>query len=112
MMNVLPYFDRVREFMIAHFRCATALRMQARSVERILDNFLTPAIALMAFLVCSGAPWSARDAAAADADLGATHFQNSGAPGAQGDFLRGLLLLHSFEYEAARKSFQAAERID
>ncbi|MGC1387808.1 MAG: hypothetical protein WA807_07370 [Steroidobacteraceae bacterium] len=44
--------------------------------------------------------------------LGTTHFPNSGAPGAQQDFLRGLLLLHSFEYPAARRSFQAAERED
>ena len=45
-------------------------------------------------------------------ELGTTHFPNSGAPGAQADFLRGLLLLHSFEYAAARRSFQAAERAD
>jgi tetratricopeptide (TPR) repeat protein len=44
--------------------------------------------------------------------LGDTRFPNSGAPGAQPDFLRGLLLLHSFEYAAARRSFQAAERDD
>jgi tetratricopeptide (TPR) repeat protein len=44
--------------------------------------------------------------------LGTTHFPNSGAPLAQRDFLRGLLLLHSFEYGAARRSFQAAERTD
>jgi tetratricopeptide (TPR) repeat protein len=44
--------------------------------------------------------------------LGTTHFPNSGAPRAQRDFLRGLLLLHSFEYEAARRAFEAAERID
>ncbi len=80
---------------------------------------MTPTIALMAMLVCSSAalaPVSA-DAAAqrpgpADGDLGATHFKNSGAPGAQRDFLRGLLLLHSFEYDAARRSFQAAQADD
>ena len=44
--------------------------------------------------------------------LGATHFPNSGAPRAQRDFLSGLLLLHSFEYLAARKAFHAAERTD
>jgi len=41
-------------------------------------------------------------------DLGETTFANSGAPAAQADFLRGLLLLHSFEYDAARDSFRAA----
>ena len=30
----------------------------------------------------------------------------------QGDFLSGVLLLHSFEYQAARRAFQAAERTD
>jgi tetratricopeptide (TPR) repeat protein len=44
--------------------------------------------------------------------LGTTHFPNSGAALAQRDFLRGLLLLHSFEYQAARTAFQAAERSD
>ncbi len=112
MMVVLLNFDGIQEFMIADSRCATALRMQARLLKRILGGFVTPAIALMAVLVCSGAPLPARDAVAAAGDLGATHFQNSGAPSAQSDFLRGLLLLHSFEYEAARKSFQAAQGTD
>src|SRR5260370_21765724 len=111
MMNVLPNFDRVQEFMNADSRCATALRMQARLPKRILGGFMTPAIALMAVLFSSAVPVSARDAVPAG-DLGATHFPNSGAPSAQRDFLRGLLLLHSFEYEAARKSFQAAEGTD
>jgi len=44
--------------------------------------------------------------------LGTTHFSNSGTPRAQPDFLRGLLLLHNFEYDAARRSFQAAEQLD
>jgi hypothetical protein len=111
MMNVLPNFDRVQEFMNANSRCATALRMQARLAKRILGGFMTPAIALMAVLVSSALPVSARDAVPAD-ELGATHFPNSGAPSVQRDFLRGLLLLHSFEYEAARKSFQAAQGTD
>ena len=41
-------------------------------------------------------------------DLGETTFPTSGAPAAQADFLRGLLLLHSFEFDDARRSFQAA----
>jgi hypothetical protein len=86
--------------------------MQARLPDRIYDGFMTPVIALMAVLVCSAAPASARDTVPAAGDLGATHFLNSGAPSAQRDFLRGLLLLHSFEYEAARKSFRAAEGTD
>jgi len=45
-------------------------------------------------------------------DLGVAHFVNSGAARAQPAFLRGLLLLHSFEYAAARRDFQEAEKID
>jgi tetratricopeptide (TPR) repeat protein len=51
-------------------------------------------------------------ALAAPADLGHVDFPNSGAPPAQPAFARGVLLLHSFEYEDAREAFQEAERID
>jgi hypothetical protein len=44
--------------------------------------------------------------------LGVVHFANSGARRAQPAFLRGLLLLHSFEYSAARDEFQKAEELD
>jgi tetratricopeptide (TPR) repeat protein len=44
--------------------------------------------------------------------LGEASFPNSGAPAAQADFLRGLLLLHSFEYEEAATAFKAAEARD
>ena len=39
-------------------------------------------------------------------------FQNSGAPAAQMPFLRGLALLHDFEYERAAAEFQKAETAD
>ena len=45
-------------------------------------------------------------------DLGETTFPNSGALGAQEPFLRGVLLLHSFEYDDAREAFQEARRVD
>ncbi|HLT47733.1 MAG TPA: tetratricopeptide repeat protein [Rubricoccaceae bacterium] len=44
--------------------------------------------------------------------LGETDFPNSGAPEAQAPFLRGLLLLHSFEYDEARDAFREAQRLD
>jgi tetratricopeptide (TPR) repeat protein len=76
-------------------------------------------VALTAILACSAlaaAPASAHEhvqsAGPVAVGLGTTHFPNSGAPLAQRDFLRGLLLLHSFEYGAARRAFQAAERTD
>ncbi|MGB3543127.1 hypothetical protein [Rubrivirga sp.] len=45
-------------------------------------------------------------------DLGETSFENSGLEVAQEPFLRGLLLLHSFEYVDARDAFQEARRLD
>ncbi|MDT0631605.1 tetratricopeptide repeat protein [Rubrivirga litoralis] len=48
----------------------------------------------------------------AAAQLGETTFPNSGAPEAQEPFLRGVLLLHSFEYDDAREAFQEARRLD
>ncbi|MBV8803423.1 MAG: hypothetical protein JO042_00225, partial [Sinobacteraceae bacterium] len=44
--------------------------------------------------------------------VGVVHFANSGARRAQPDFLRGLALLHDFEYLAARREFQKAEAFD
>jgi tetratricopeptide (TPR) repeat protein len=44
--------------------------------------------------------------------LGRVDFPNSGAPRAQGDFLRGLAALHSFWYEEALEAFQAATKAD
>jgi len=43
---------------------------------------------------------------------GHTQFVNSGSEAAQQDFLDGLLMLHSFQYEDARELFLAAQQID
>lgn len=45
-------------------------------------------------------------------DYGETDFPNSGAAEAQAPFLRGLLMLHSFQYDEAREAFQEARRLD
>jgi tetratricopeptide (TPR) repeat protein len=44
--------------------------------------------------------------------LGTIDFPNSGAAAAQASFIRGMLLLHSFEYGPAAAAFQEAERSD
>ncbi len=49
---------------------------------------------------------------AQQADYGETEFENSGAEAAQEPFLRGLLMLHSFEYDDARAAFQNAQELD
>ena len=44
--------------------------------------------------------------------LGTIVFPNSGASAAQAPFIRGVLLLHSFEYRDAAEAFREAQRID
>ncbi len=46
------------------------------------------------------------------ADLGDIDFPTSGAPEAQKHFMKGALLLHSFEYVDARREFKKAQEID
>lgn len=61
-------------------------------------------IILLAFLFAANAY--------AQNDAGEVSFANSGSPDAQAPFLRGLALLHDFEYESAAQSFRRAETID
>jgi len=44
--------------------------------------------------------------------LGKITFPNSGAPAAQAPFVRGVLLLHSFEYDDAIAAFREAQKAD
>lgn len=44
--------------------------------------------------------------------LGSVAFPNSGAAAAQEPFLRGIALLHSFEYEDAADAFREAQALD
>jgi tetratricopeptide (TPR) repeat protein len=53
-----------------------------------------------------------RMAAAQTPHLGTIDFPNSGAPAARAPFIRGVLLLHSFEYGPAAAAFLEAERLD
>ena len=50
--------------------------------------------------------------ASAQNDVGDVSFANSGAPDAQAPFLRGLALLHDFEYPDAALEFRKAQTID
>ncbi len=45
-------------------------------------------------------------------DYGDTDFPNSGDSAAQESFLKGVLMLHSFEYDDARAAFQDAQEVD
>src|SRR5438445_13735723 len=44
--------------------------------------------------------------------LGTIDFPTSGAAAAQAQFVRGVLLLHSFEYRDATQAFREAQRLD
>ncbi len=50
--------------------------------------------------------------AAAQNEVGEVSFANSGSPEAQEPFLRGLALLHNFEYPDAAEQFHKAQKID
>ena len=50
--------------------------------------------------------------AGAQLALGRISFPTSGAPGAQLEFIHGVLLLHSFQYGEAAEAFRAAQRLD
>jgi len=50
--------------------------------------------------------------AAAETGVGEVAFANSGSPAAQAPFLRGLALLHNFEYPDAAAEFRKAQEID
>ena len=45
-------------------------------------------------------------------ELGAIEFPTSGAAAAQPAFIKGVLLLHSFEYDDAKEAFQEAQQAD
>ena len=60
-------------------------------------------VALLA--VCLVAPANSQE-------LGSIDFPTSGAPTAQPHFIKGVLLMHSFEYDDAREAFVAAQNAD
>jgi tetratricopeptide (TPR) repeat protein len=66
------------------------------------------AIPALFFLTLTALP----AAAAPQADVGVVAFAASGAVEARPAFLRGLALLHNFEYEYAAEAFREAQRVD
>jgi len=63
------------------------------------------AFALVVLALCGATSTAAQT-------LGRVEFPNSGSAAAQAPFIRGLLLLHSFEYQDAAVQFAEAERAD
>ena len=79
------------------------------SLSRRTTDVLSTLSALCVASAVSAVPVTS---AVAQDRLGTLTFPNSGAPAAQAAFLRGALLLHSFEYQDATRSFKEAQRID
>ncbi|NOT47060.1 MAG: hypothetical protein HOP17_04840 [Acidobacteria bacterium] len=77
-------------------------------------NRLLTSLVLLVAVVCSYAQH--HDPAAKQSgdkvDLGEIDFPTSGSPEAQKYFVKGVLLLHSFEYDAARRAFIDAQQAD
>ncbi len=76
-------------------------------------SFTTSCLALLATLAigCRAQPTAAvvENDTAHEAGLGHIDFPNTGPRAAQAPFLRGMLLLHSFEYDDAADSFREAQ---
>ena len=56
--------------------------------------------------------FAASRAPRAQAELGTIDFPTSGSAAAQPPFLKGVLLMHSFEYDDAKEAFQEAQKAD
>lgn len=67
-------------------------------------NVRATAVGLLLILVSAGASYGQ--------EYGVTTFKNSGAEEAQEPFIRGVLMLHSFEYQDAREAFVEAQQAD
>ncbi len=81
-------------------------------------RFTPMALIAVLYFSVAGAPTFAHDTADAHDDslppliLGVLDFPNSGAAAAQDAFSRGVMLLHSFEFDDSRSAFLEAQSID
>jgi len=70
---------------------------------------------LIIAFACAGMLWAPLDARQQPTrvpGLGSISFPNSGSAPAQAPFVRGVLLLHSFEFEAAAEAFRESQKAD
>jgi tetratricopeptide (TPR) repeat protein len=63
-------------------------------------------------VLVAGLGAAALGSATAQEQLGKISFANSGSAQAQPDFIRGVLLLHNFQYEQAAEAFRQAQKTD
>ncbi|UCF21129.1 MAG: hypothetical protein JSU87_07015, partial [Gemmatimonadota bacterium] len=87
-------------------------QLRSRTMRLRFTASPAPAIWLLAIAVSfTATPVGAQEPVHIEG-LGSLSFPNSGDAGAQDDFLRGVLLMHSFEYERAADAFRTAQTID
>src|SRR5678815_125535 len=67
---------------------------------------MTPGIVALTFCLASGC------SAQQQSQLGTIDFPTSGSAAARQHFVRGVLFLHSFEYDSAADEFREAQRVD
>ena len=83
-----------------------------QSRDRTLRDIRAAVLCVMCVLASAPMHSQTHLAHQASRRLGTVHFPNSGAPAAQEPFLRGIALLHSYEYVDAREAFSAARLRD
>jgi len=83
-----------------------------RKTELSMNRKIVAVVAITVFGILLAALMPVDEPPAQDRQLGTISFQNSGGSDAQGPFIEGVLLLHSFEFEDATAAFQAAQQID
>jgi len=86
--------------------------LPASAARRAVGARGAPGLLCLLSLLFAAATASAQVAPEEAAVLGSVSFPNSGVPEAQEPFIRGVLLLHSFEYDDAASAFREAQKVD
>jgi len=84
--------------------------MSTRSLSRKIA--LGGAVVVFGFWLLASGFWFLPSGLRAQSTLGSIDFPNSGARAAQPAFVRGVLLLHSFEFDDAKEAFVEAQKLD
>jgi tetratricopeptide (TPR) repeat protein len=77
-----------------------------------LPVLIVPIVLALAASPVAGQGEHAHGAGSATGGLGEVEFPTSGSAAAQAHFIRGVALMHSFEYPAAKTAFEQAHRVD
>jgi tetratricopeptide (TPR) repeat protein len=90
----------------------TARALAVLTVAALLAPISSPVVSAFLTAEARSAEVVRRMDQAQQPELGSIDFPTSGSPAAQPLFIKGVLLIHSFEYDDAREAFQAAQKAD